>query len=130
MFDIATRKKLRFETSKGLLSVEELWDLPLTSATGKTNLDSIALELHRELRGAADVQSFVDETAKADTVVQLKFDIVKHIIDVRKKENLEAAQARVRAETKQRLLAALERKQGEAIDALSEEELRKRLAEL
>lgn len=130
MFDIATRKKLRFDTAKGLLTVEDLWDLPLTSATGKTNLDSIALDLHRELKGVADVQSFVDETAKADTIVQLRFDIVKHIIDVRKKENKDALQARERAETKQRLLAALERKQGEAIDALSEEELRKRIAEL
>ena len=34
MFEQAARLKLRFETSRGLLSVEDLWDLPLTSARG------------------------------------------------------------------------------------------------
>ena len=32
MFQKASRLKLRFDSPKGLLSVEDLWDLPLTSA--------------------------------------------------------------------------------------------------
>jgi len=130
MFDLATRQKLRFDTMRGSLSVEELWDLPLTSPTGKPNLDSIALDLHQQLRGTGDVVSFVDEGARADKTVQLKFDVVKHIIDTRKQEARTALDARKRAETKQQLLAALERKQTSAIDAMSEEDLRKRIAEL
>jgi hypothetical protein len=129
MFDVATRKKLRFDTTVGALSVEDLWDLPLTSAR-KPSLDAIALDLHMQLKGNADVVSFVDETAKADPVVQLKFDIVKHIIDVRKKENADALAARDRARTKEQLLAALERRQSTNLENMSEEELRKRLAEL
>lgn len=31
MFDKVTRLKLRFESNKGLLSVEQVWDLSLTA---------------------------------------------------------------------------------------------------
>lgn len=31
IFEQASRQKLRFETSAGKLSIEDLWDLPLTS---------------------------------------------------------------------------------------------------
>jgi hypothetical protein len=130
MFDIATRQKLRFVTSRGVLTVEDLWDLPLTSATGKANLDDLAIALHQELKTTTDVVSFVNEEAKPDSTVKLRFDIIKHIIDVRKKENADAANARKRAELKQQLLAVLERKQTAGLEALSEEELRKKISEL
>lgn len=130
MFEQAARQKLRFESPKGLLSVEDLWDLPLTSATGRANLDSIALDLHQQLKGAADVVSFVDDTAKADPVVQLRFEIVKHVISTRKKENAEALAAKDKAETKQRLLEVLAKKRDSNLEAMSEEDLLKKLAEL
>jgi hypothetical protein len=130
MFDVATRQKLRFDSPKGLLSVEDLWDLPLTSTTGRANLDEIALSLHKRLRNTADVVSFVDEQAKTDPVSQLKFDIVKHVIETRKKENADALAAKNKAETKQRLLEVLAKKRDSSLEAMSEEDLLKKLAEL
>jgi hypothetical protein len=130
MFDQATRQKLRFTSSRGELSVEELWDLPLTSMVGKPNLDDIALSLHRELRSTAEVASFVDEKSKTDPTVQLRFDIVKHIIDTRKEENQKEAKRRESAETKQRLLEILAKKQDAHLEALPIEELQKKIAEL
>jgi hypothetical protein len=130
MFDVATRQKLRFDSPKGLLSVEDLWDLPLTSTTGRANLDEIALSLHKQLRNTADVVSFVDEQAKTDPVSQLKFDIVKHVIETRKKENADALAAKNKAETKQRLLEVLAKKRDSTLEAMSEEDLLKKLAEL
>ena len=50
LFEKAVRTKLRFETSKGQLSLEEVCDLPLTSTTGKTNLYDIARTFRRELK--------------------------------------------------------------------------------
>lgn len=129
MFESAIRQKLRFETSKGLLSLEDLWDLPLTSAA-KVSLDAIALDLHQQLQSSAGIVSFVDESAAQNPVVKLRFDLVKHVIDQRKKENAEAANARVRAETKQQLLAALQKKRESAVDLMSEEDLLKKLADL
>lgn len=131
MFDIATRQKFRFDSPKGLLSVEDLWDLPLTSATGKANLDEIALSLHQKLKNTADVVSFVDDNrAKPDALTQQKFNIVKHIIETRKKENAEALAAKDKAETKQRLLEVLAKKRDSNLEAMSEEDLLKKLAEL
>lgn len=130
IFEVASRQKVRFETSKGLLSIEDLWDLPLTSVSGKVCLDGIALDLHKHLRGASDVVSFVDEAAPRDVANQLRFDLVKHVIDARKRENAEAANAKARAETKQQLLGALARKRENAVDAMSEEDLQKKIAEL
>lgn len=130
MFEQASRMKLRFETERGSLSAEDLWDLPLTSSTGRLNLDEIALDLHGQLKGAAEVVSFVDEAAKGDPVVQLRFDLVKHIIDVRKKENAEALAAKDRQATKQRLMAALERKRDNKFETMSEEDLHAELAKL
>lgn len=130
IFEVATRQKLRFETSKGLLSLEDLWDLPLTSATGKVCLDEIAIGLHRQLRATADVVSFVDNTSAQSPVMQLRFDLVKHVIDQRKIENAEAVAAKGKAELKQQLLGALAKKREGAIDAMPEEELLKKLAEL
>lgn len=130
IFEAAVRQKLRFGTSKGALSVEDLWDLPLSSATGKVSLNEIALTLHHKLKAEFDVVSFVDDSVAKDPTTQLRFDIVKHVIDQRRKENADAATAKVRAETKQQLLSALARKRETAIDALSEDELVKKLAEL
>jgi hypothetical protein len=130
IFEEATRQKLRFETGKGLLSAEDLWDLPLSSATGKVCLDGIAIDLHNQLKTTSDVVSFVDETAQKNPTIQLRFDVVKHVIDQRKRENAEAAAAKVRAETKQQILAALARKRESAIDAMSEEDLVRKLSEL
>lgn len=130
IFEVASRQKLRFATGKGLLSVEDLWDLPLSSPSGKVSLNEIAIELHRELRSVSEIVSFVDDSAKPDQTIQLRFDLVKHVIEQRKRENAEAAAAKTRAETKQQLLAALAKKREGAIDAMSEDELMKRLAEL
>ena len=63
MFEQASRLKLRFTTARGSLSVEDLWDLPLTSTTGKPNLDDIAKSLNRELRATSEETSFVEPNA-------------------------------------------------------------------
>jgi len=59
-----------------------------------------------------------------DPRLQLAFDVVKRVIDVRKAENKAAAEARTKAEQKQKILGILARKQDEALESKSEEELR------
>lgn len=128
MFEQAARLKLRFETSRGCLSVEDLWDLPLTSSRGAANLNDIAIELHHQLKH--DTISFVDDDEKPNPVVQLRFDVVKHVIGVRKAENKAALEAKDRAEKKQKILGIMARKADEALESKSEDELRELLASL
>ena len=46
LFEIATRQKFTFPSPRGLLNVEQLWDLPLTSIRpdGSTRTDSVSLD--------------------------------------------------------------------------------------
>jgi hypothetical protein len=116
MFEQASRLKLRFETAKGYLSVEDLWDLPLRS------LNTLAIALHHQLKN--ENVSFLDDDQKPDPIVQLRFDVARHVIEVRKEDKRRADQARERAETKQKLLGIVARKEDAELEGKSVEELR------
>lgn len=124
MFEIATRLKLRFESNKGLLTIEDLWDLPLTSQTGKSNLDDIAKGIHKQLKNNDDF-SFVTPKETNNSSIQLQMDIVKHIINVRISERDNAALEAERKAKKQKILEAISKKQDDALSGASLEELQK-----
>jgi hypothetical protein len=128
MFEQASRLKVRFDTSKGLLSVEDLWDLPLTSETGRANLDDIARGLHQALKVSGDNVSFVTPTEnKADERLQLGFDVVKRIIEVRVAERDTAKAETDRKARKQRIMSIIAQKEDEKLSGTSLEELRQML---
>lgn len=131
MFEKASRMKLRFDTSRGFVTVEDLWDLPLSSKTGRDSLDAIALGLYKQIKDLGDVQSFVDETAKPmNEILQLKFDIVKHIIGIRKEDNAQASKAQASKEKKQFLLQILAQKESEDMQKMSKEDIQKMIDSL
>lgn len=121
MFEQAARLKLRFDSVKGLLTAEDLWDLPLTSSRG-ANLNDMAKGLNRELKETAD-EDFVNPSEKPNVVLKLKFDIVKHVIDVRLADAAAAKLHAERRDKKDRLLELIARKQDESLAAKSVEEL-------
>jgi MoxR-like ATPase len=127
MFEEATRRKLRYETAQGVLSVEELWDLPLTSHR-RVNLNDIAIALHNQLKH--DTVSFVDDAEKPDPVLQLRFDVVKYVIDVRKAEMRTAAEASAKAEQKQKILGIIARKEDAALEGMDLDKLREMIGSL
>ncbi|MDR1638314.1 MAG: hypothetical protein LBT59_01340 [Clostridiales bacterium] len=122
MFEKAARLKYRFESSKGLLTVEDLWDLPLTSETKRANLDDIARELHKQLKSGDDI-SFVYPERKSNATIQAKFDIVKHIIDVKLLELEAAKKAEQNKLQKQKILRLISEKDDEVLRGKSREEL-------
>lgn len=124
LFEVASRLKLRFASNVGQLSVEDLWELPLTSAS-KANLDSIAIELNRQLQGTEE--SFVS-TGKKNAVLELKFEVVKHIIGVRVAENQAKVDERAKAARREQLTELIALKKNEGLQALSIEELEAELA--
>jgi hypothetical protein len=124
MFERATRLNLRFDSSMGPLMIEDLWSLPLTSGTRKANLDDIAKAQFALLKSDANV-SFVEPTRKSNDIDQLKFDIVKHIIDVRLAENALAAAAKANREKKQLILGIIAQKENETLLGASLDDLKK-----
>lgn len=128
LFLAAARQKFRFESSKGQLTVEDLWDLPLTSQTGKVCLDEVARNLYQKMNEAKNI-SFVTPKVEDETVQQ-KFDIVKYVIEVRIAERDEAAKAKQRAERRQNLMDLIAQKETNALAELSVDDLKKMLAEV
>lgn len=128
LFEVATRNKLRFESSKGPLSVEQVWDAPLTSRNG-FSLDDIAKQAKRELDALSE-ESFVEQVSPLKSVAVLKLEVVKHIITVKLAEKEAASKRAERAELRQQLTQALAQKQSEVIKNMSPEEIQKRLKEL
>jgi hypothetical protein len=118
-FEIASRLKLRFETAVGMISVEDLWSLPLTS-NSKVSLDSLAVSLNKELKGSEE--SFVTSTKK-DEVLKLKFDIVKHVIDVRIEESRKKTEEVQRKAKMENIDNLITQKQNEKMASLTLEEL-------
>ena len=125
IFEQATRQKLRFSTSKGNLSTEELWDMPLTN-TDTFNLNSIAKHLHKQLKSEDEVD-FVGGTTTEDTLLKLKFDVVKRIIDVKLVERTTREQMEAKRQKNARIREIIARKQDEALEGQSLEELTKLL---
>ena len=129
IFEKASRLQLRFSTPKGLLTVEDLWELPLTTTTNGASLDNVAKSLNKQTK-EADTESFVVSTTKADEVLALKFEIVKHIISVRLSENALVLAAKNKAAQKQKLLEVLDRKKNAQLETMSVEEIEASLAAL
>ncbi len=128
IFEQAARRKLRFVTDIGSLSVEQLWDLPLEAKAGRLSLDMIAIDLHEQLE-KVKTKSFVSGSKK-DPVTQLQFDIVKHIIDTRVAENKAKTEQKQRDSQIEKLSETLAKKKDAALEDMSVEELEAQLLKL
>src|SRR4051812_37022187 len=111
LFAEASRRNLRFDTPQGALSVEDLWNLPLsTTRAGRANLDDIAIGLNKQIQEAGTT-SFVKKASKTNEVLKLKFDIVIQIIAVLQAEAEAAETVRANAEKKQQILSIIANKE-------------------
>ena len=123
MFEKASRIKLRYQTNRGVISVEDLWDLSLES------LDAIAISLNKKLK-ESQTESFIKTKTKDTTELELKFNIVKHIIDVKLSEAEARKNAAEKRAKKQKLMDLIAKKQDAELEGKSVDELMKELAAL
>lgn len=123
----ASKKKLRFSTNRGSLSVEQLWDL---SKDEIRQLVIKAREAAKKSSGeVSDTElSFLDAPAKTKaTDDELRFEILKDIY-LTKKSAEEKAQKRAEAKrNNQKILDLIARKQDEALEKKSIKDLEKML---
>lgn len=122
MFEIATRTKMRFPF-KGMISVEDLWDLSVQ------NLDRVFKTLNSQ-RKEAQQESLLHEKSSADKVLDTQIEIVKYIVNVKLEEQAERIEANKNKEKRQKIMALMAKKDDEALESMSREELQKMLDEL
>lgn len=126
----ALEKHWRFPSSRGPLSIEEVYSLPLTGNRG-LNLDEIAMQVNDELEKKKTGKSFVTESKNPEALVlEMQLEILKDRISELKVRASENAAEVAKATTKARLQELLAEKKNEELKNLSVEELEKKIAEL
>ena len=129
IFEQASKLKLRFQSNRGDLSTEDLWDLPLTSKQG-FDLDTVAKAVNSTLKTVTE-ESFVKVTNNpAQAICELRLEIIKHVIAVKLAANEEARLKAAKAAEREKLLGALADHQDAALKALTPEQIQARLKEL
>lgn len=123
MYKKALRTKLRFSTSRGKLTTEDLFDLSLT------DLNNLAIALDKKL-SETPRKSFISDIAPDTQEDELRFNIVKDVITLKLVERNAAQNAKVKAAEKAQLLEILHRKKNEALENLSVAEIEAKLASL
>lgn len=118
-FQEASRVGLRFETTQGVLSTEQLWQLSLTAlATIVRNLKKQAT------KDNDDELSFLDEkSTPVDKTVELRFNVAKEVY-IAKKEQTEAVRdASSKKAHNEKILALIAEKREGSLRDMSEEQL-------
>ena len=121
-FEKAARLKLRFNY-KGQWTVEDLYDLSVQE------LDSIFKMLNSQLNVQKE-ESLLEVKSKAEGILGLKVEIIKHIVNVMLAEQEVAINRKLKATKKHRLLEIIAQKQDEEYYKKSPEELAKLIDEL
>lgn len=116
LFEMATRSKLRFPSTKGELSVEDLWDL------SDKDLDVVYKNL-KDQEVKSSEETLLDD-ANVDPKLTAAIGIVKYIFTTKRNERLAEKERINKKLTQRKYIDALSKKQDEAIEKMSEAELR------
>lgn len=127
MFEMASQFKFRYPW-KGIITTEDLWDL------NQSQLDTVYKELSKELKACQEGDSLL--SAKPANIfnkeqeLTAKIEVLKYIFNC-KQQAAELNRIEVeRAARKQHILEVLAEKQENALQNMSEDDLKKMLDEL
>lgn len=110
------RKKTRFVTAKGQLSVEQLWDLSIPE------LDALAVSLDDSYEKSKG-KSFVQKRTVKDKELKLQLDVVLDILNTKVEESELAKLKAERKEHNQKIYKLIEEKKDKALEGKSIKEL-------
>lgn len=125
IFEIAARSKTRFASTRfASLSAEDLFDLSLR------DLDEVAKGINRQIKAEKE-ESFLSQNKNAARKdLDLKLEIVKHVIDVKETEAAERLAQKAKADERQKLINALAEAEQREQQSKTPEQLRAELAAL
>lgn len=120
MYKEANKIRLRFSTTRGLLDVEQLWQLPLTDLS--ISIRNLSKELKKQ--ESDDELEFLNEkTNTVDKTQKLRFDILKDIYITRKEEAAKIKADKEAKAQKEKILEIIANKKDESLHSKSIEEL-------
>lgn len=122
LFEVATRENYLFPF-KGMINVIDLWNLSLT------NLDSAFKTLNAEVKKSEE-ESLLNAKTKEDEELTNKIDIIKYIVSKKLAEKEARENEKKNKEKRQRILEIKAKRQDEALENMSDEDLDKLLADL
>ena len=126
LFEMATQFKFRYPF-KGMITTEDLWDLSLAQ------LDIVYRNLNKELNAISEdgllATKSAEEGVKANDLKN-KLEVVKYIFSTKKAAEELTRMAAENAMQRKRILEVLAKKQDNALENMSEEDLQKMLDEL
>lgn len=122
LFEVATRENYLFPF-KGMINVIDLWNLSLT------NLDSVFKTLNVEVKKSEE-ESLLNAKTKEDEELTNKIDIIKYIVSKKLAEKEARENEKKNKEKRQRILEIKAKRQDEALENMSDEDLDKLLADL
>ncbi len=119
-YKLASQTRLRFNTDKGLLSVEQLWNL------NQSQLSNLIKSVKKVLkRDDDDELSFLTDTKVVDIENQLRFDIAKDVYLTKKKLAEDLREKADKKAFEQKILGLIAEKQEGSLREKSIEELQK-----
>ena len=127
LFKKATKQNVVYPTTKGVLTLNDLWNIPLESKSPTAvTLDSILVSLDTELRKEKASTSFINKSSTSTaSVKQLAFDVAHEIL-VERLEDKKANETRLAEnQRKARIKELIVEKKEDNLKNLSLEELEK-----
>jgi hypothetical protein len=118
LFEKAAKNKIRFETDKGYLTCEDLFDLPLTQ------MDILARAINQKVKDAS-VESFITKKPKVSAELDLKFSIVKRVIEIRLKDIETAEKYLVDKARRDKILDIIVDKEDDDLKSMDVKDLKK-----
>lgn len=126
MYKQAAQLKLRFETPKGVLSAENLFDLSMTDLS--TTIKKVNAQLKKEQTTDNEL-AFLEGTDIVESQNSLRFKILKDVYMTKKDARDAAALDYEKKQKKQRIAEIIAKKKEEALENMSIEELEAMLKE-
>ncbi len=123
MYKIASRKKLRIQTNRGMLSVEQLWDL------SKEDIGELAKSIRKRINdqkgvtGDSELDFLKPSSQTEETIDELTFRILKDIYQTKQAEEDKAHRRATARENNRKILELIAKKQDEALEGKTIEEL-------
>ena len=121
-FEIATKNKYRFPY-KGLISVEDLWDLDVNA------LDQIYKTLNKQRKEMGE-ESLLKTKSAEEFTLENKIEIVKYIVTTKEVEKANRIAEFEKKEKKKKIMSIIAEKQDAALANMDIADLQKMLDEL